>query len=306
MLFRGKRVRSVDKYLAPLAPNTKIRVVVEVAAINAPPLAAIGFSANPLPGETVLPASLGRVSEFNANGRHEPQKHLPKVSTYITTIEWSWEVWAGRGTETRTEFRDVFRDCYPRIFVPPPAAELSIVNDNGALLIVSEEIDYTATSRARILHIVNLMLELFGHCEARHANLQRIIPPAIRKVNWTMLPPGQYPWPQVQQHVRQVVGNLSPRYANPILGRMQVLVGHNPDQVYVGQGGYRAYIAYIFNSKNLAVLESIMLDNATYVFGQNWQQVSQLTKAEVLGNNLQQVRLIHGTGWQDRINQLLN
>jgi hypothetical protein len=269
-------------------------------------LSQVGFSANPQPGDTILPDDCGPISKFNAHGRHVPQKDQAKVRTYVTTIMWTWEQWAGRGqTETKSGLRDVYRMCYPTVFDPPPAAEITIVDENGSLLIVTEEIVYSNASEQRILHLANLMLELFGECEVRHANLQRILPPAIRRVNWQMLPPGQQPFPVVQQHVQSVIGNLSARYSAPILGRMQVLVAHNPDEIYFGQGGYRTYVAYIFRAKGLAVLESIMTDNATYVFGQNWQQVSQLTKAQVLTGGLHQARIVHNRNWQNQIQALL-
>ena len=99
-------------------------------------------------------------------------------------------------------------------------------------------------------------------------------------------PPGQYPWSRVQHHVTQILVDRSPRSANPIHHRLERLNSFNPNEIFVGQGGFRSYIAYVFVKKNLAVLESVMLDNATYVFGQNWQQVSRLTKAQVIQGDL--------------------
>jgi hypothetical protein len=53
------------------------------------------------------------------------------------------------------------------------------------------------------------------------------------------------------------------------------------------------------------VLESVRMDNAIYVFGLEWQGVSQLTKAQVLSNNYHQDRIIHAKGWKGRLARLL-
>ena len=306
MHIRQSRVNSVELVLRPLLPNTRFRVVATVADLPEWKLTATGFSVPPHPGDTLLPTAVGTVSGYNANGRYVARKDLPKEERYVTTVEWSWEEWAGRDrTETRTEDRPIHRECYQREFHPPPASELTIAELNGQLLIISEELAKTAAQEERIRHILNLFLELFGACEIRHADLQAIMPPNIRKVNWTLLPPGQYPWSRVQLHVTQMLEDKSPRFANPIHHRLEKLASFNPDEVYVGHGGFRSYVAYLFNAKGLAVLESIMLDNATYVFDRNWQQVSQMTKAQILQGNLQRDRLIHAANWNERIDGLL-
>ncbi len=306
MYIRQTRIKSVQRVLGPLLPNTCLRAVVAVAALPAGKLTAAGFSPNPQPGDTILPAAVGTVTDYNTNGRYVVRKDLPKEERYVTTVEWTWQEWAGPYDRvTRTEDRPVYRECYPRDFHPPPASELTIVDHDGQLLVVSEELTKTVAEENRIRHILNLFLELFGECEVRHANLQAITPPNIRKVNWTLLPPGQYPWSRVRQHVTRMLEDKAPRSANPIHHRLEKLASFDPDEVYVGEGGFRAYVAYIFNAKGRAVLESVMLDNATYVFDRDWQQVSQLTKAQILQDNLHLDRIIHAANWNHRIHKLL-
>ena len=305
MHLRQTRVRSVKRALAPLLPDTRFRVVVDSAALTAKKIRDAGFSENVQPGDTILPSAVGTVSEYNSNGRYVVRRDLPKEVRYITTIEWTWEEWDGPySTVTRTQDKPVYKECYQRDFHPPPASELTIVDDNGQFLIVSEELTKTANQEGQIFHILNLFLELFGECEVRHADLRAITPPNIRKVHWTLLPSGQYPWSRVRQHVNQMLKDKAPRSANPIHHRLEKLASLNPDEVYVGHGGFRSYVAYIFNVKELAVLESVMLDNATYIFNQDWQQVSQMTKAQILQDNLHLDRIIHAANWTNRIDKL--
>lgn len=306
MRSRQKQIRSVQKALAPLIPETRFRVVVAVAGVPARRICAAGFSAKPQPGDTILPTPVGSISKYNANGRYVVRKDLPKEYRYVMTIEWTWQQWNGpHSTVEQTEDRAIYKYCYQREFLEPPSSELLIADHNGQLLIISEELRKTLSETDRVRHVLNLFLELFGEYEIRHAGLQSIVPPNIHKVNWKLLPPGQYPWSRVRQHVTQVLENATPRYANPIYRRLEKIASFNPEEVYVGQGGFRSYVAYIFRSKTLAVLESVMLDNATYVFGQDWHEVSQMTKAEIIRGDLHLDRIIHAKNWAFRIDELL-
>ncbi len=306
MKIKQKRVKSINRVLNPLLPNTRFRVVVVTENLPEGKLIEIGFSESFRSGDSILPTAAGTVSDYNANGRYIIRRDLPKEVRYVTTIEWTWEEWDGPySTVTRTDDRDVYRECYQRDFHQPPAAELTIIDHNGQLLVVSEELTNIQTQGERSLHIINLFLELFGECEIRHTDLQTITPPNIRKVNWALLPPGKYPWSQLQNHVTQVLVKKTPRYANPIYRRLEKLASFNPEEVYVGKGGFRSYVAYLFKAKGITVLESIMLDNATYVFDENWQKVSQMTKAQILQDNLHLERIIHTKNWSSRIDELL-
>ena len=306
MYLKQKSIRSLKKVLGPLVPRTRFRVVAQVEDLSADALTRAGFDAHPQAGDTILPSVVGSTTRFNAEGREVVRKDLPKEERYITTVEWSWEEWAGRGsTETRTEDRAIFRPCYPRDFIEPPAAEISIVEHGGAQLVVSEELVNESAQEERIQHIINVFLELFGECEIRHANLQTLTPPNTRKVNWALLPPGQYPWSRVRGHVERILDDKDPRYANPVYRRLETIAAYNPDEVYVGHGGFRTYVAYVFRAKKIAILESVMLNNATYVFGQDWQRLSQMTKAEILRNDLQLDRIIHTNYWAGRISKIL-
>ena len=50
--------------------------------------------------------------------------------------------------------------------------------------------------------------------------------------------------------------------------------------------------------------ESIHIDNATYIFDDDWEELSQLTKAEILDNNYQKDRIIHRKNWYKDIKKL--
>lgn len=49
-----------------------------------------------------------------------------------------------------------------------------------------------------------------------------------------------------------------------------------------------------------------MYGNATYIFENDWEQFSRLTKAEIIQNNLEKGRIEHRSGWENEINKILS
>lgn len=304
MQIKKKFILSIDNYISHLLPGDSIRIVVEEEVTHN--LSSIGFSSPPVDGETVLPAVRGNVSKFNAEGRYITRKDLPKELRYINTVEWTWEQWDGYGqTKTVTEERDIYRNCYQREFLPPPSEELTWVRSDGSPLIISREFSVEDISKDSFKHLINLFLELFGECEIRRADLSGFIPYKVSKVNWHFLPPGKYPWDRVLSHTKSLLKKKDPRYSKVILGRQHFIMKYQPDEIFVGNGGFRAYMAYVFKEKEIVVLESVLTDNATYIFGKDWEDVAILTKAEVLSGGLHRERIIHSKGWRKRIKKLL-
>ena len=129
--------------------------------------------------------------------------------------------------------------------------------------------------------------------------------PTVHNVSWSFLPPGQYPWSRVHQHITEILETRDPHESAAVRSRLDTLASYSPDEIYIGKQGFRSYVAYIFKTKDLAVLESIKLDNATYVFDLDWQQLSQMTKAQILQSKLHRQRIIHTQSWEDRIRRLL-
>lgn len=303
MHIEQTRVMSGDRILQAVPPGTAFRVVVRVDGISASRLEQAGYRSEFVAGDSFLPTVVGPRTRFNAHGRFHLRRDLPLESRYINTIEWTYEQWNGKGsTQTITEFKDIYRDCYQRDLEAPPAEELIIVSTGVDLLLISRELIPGTDSSDQIGHIVNVFLELFGSCEIRMADLAHLLTtPQVRRVNWTMLPPGNHPWPAVEQHTKEVLNGRASRTLNPILFRLRKLEGKGPAEIYVGNGGFRGYLAYVFPSKGVAILECINLGNATYVFNMDWPRTSQLSKAEVLAGDLHRDRIIHSEGWDAKV-----
>lgn len=301
MIISKKRIRNLDNYIS----NYDDRNIVIIKEIDST-ITDIGFSQSFDNGEKVLPKAKGPISRFNANGKEVIRKDLPKETCY-RQIMWSWKQYEGRGsTVERTELREIPYLRYPRDFIPAPSCELKIATrTDNTKLICSEEIQCSAGNKDKILHIINLFLELFGFCEIVDENLDSLITTNIHSLNWNVLPQGNYPWSRLSPLVMTVVGNRNGRNAAVIEKRFEHINGKSPDFVAVGNGGFFGYVIFGFTAKGLYVLESVATNNATYILSDNWQVISSLTKAEILNNSLHTARVIHRSDWFTQMDQLL-
>ena len=301
MLIQRTRIRQINHYLGGLIPQTVFRVVADLSHVTAARLDKSGFKSLAV-GDTLLPAIVGRVSKYNAEGRFETHRDQPKISRFVGRREWTRQEWAGPGqTKTVTEETDIYRDCYPRTLHPAPGVELTVADHTGQLYAVSPSLTWNGAPAEEALHVINLFLEVFGEAEIRHNNLQAFTPPNTVRVNWSMLPPGTHSIATIASHVQALVSGRAPTFRGPIMSRLSFMASRNPNPVYIGHGGFASYVAYVFAEKGKVVLESIYPENATYVFNSNWQSIAQMTKQQVLSGHHHVARIFHTGNWQQKI-----
>jgi hypothetical protein len=81
----------------------------------------IGFDGMPVEGDSILPASSGPATFFNAHGKEIVRRDLP-METRSRMINTSWQDWHGQ-THYGVQTRDY--DAYPRDLIPPPGEFLT-------------------------------------------------------------------------------------------------------------------------------------------------------------------------------------
>ncbi len=307
MIITKSRIVHIRQYLSHLPAGASFRIVVALDDEKFSRLPSLGFAASPQVGDTVLPKPMGTVSRFNSEGRWVIRRDLPKELRYVRTVHWRWQQWtSGGGSEEHEDFCDLYRKCFQREFVAPPSVELTYNEKDGVRLIVVPEMQNDERYDEPNKHVVNLLLELFGTCELVAADLTRIAPVALRKVNWRLLPPGKYPWDRLEEAIDDAIARISEGARRVIWDRQITLQKFGPDEIFIGEGGYSDYIAYIFQKRGFVVLESIRHGNAIYVFGSDWQRVSRLTKAEVLSKHFHLVRIVHTKGWKRKLAEMFD
>lgn len=304
MKIRKKRIRSLGSNLTFVEPGEAITPSFNVTDATRAKLAVLGLD-DLIPGTTVLPKAVGPVSRFNAEGKALVLRHLSKETMY-RQVEWHRVEFHGKERIDVYEIRDVPYERYPREFVPPPSIELSVAaNADGQLYIVGNEQIYSPENEANLRHEINLVLELFGECEILKSDLTAFVPSTAKRLNWEILPKGKLPWERISAAVKPAVERARKGNRPAIWARIKTLNDHQPDFHAVGRAGFNGYIVFGFVKLGIYVLESKNYGNATYVFKSDWETLSQMTKAEVLNQDLHHARLVHRSNWPWQLRRLL-
>jgi hypothetical protein len=298
MQIKGKSIRSLTKYLPQIGDGKPFRVGISVKG-NEARLEALGFPKNLEAGTSILPAVVGRISKFNSQGRDIVRKDRPKI-TKSRMIHTSWNDWHGY-PHSGIQYRDY--KVYPKEHINGPEEEITLLKRNAELIAVSEEMTIKSEDDSRALHVVNLFLECFGECELFDKDIAPIV--KVRKVHWQLLPPGEYPWAKVKDHIQTATARLGDTERPVVEHRIEHITRHKPDLVAIGTGGFDGYFVFGFTKKKLFVLESTHLDNATYVMKADWQNVSRLSKSEIIAGQLHHDRLVHNRRWSQGLHSVL-
>lgn len=308
MKVTKKRIRSVANNFPFLQEGATVLFGVKDLASRQERLLQIGFSASPAPGDSVLPRVVGSVSRYNAEGRYVRQQPLEK-ETVTRMIEWTWTERHGQSEVEQSDFKYVPYERYKRVFLPPPGVEVTIAADPTAEgnMLVTPALLYTGpASDIQLLHHVNLILELFGECDVMTESLENIVPPEVRRLNWHVLPAGKREWSALQRDLEPLVERQKPGNQGVIRRRFEYVNSFAPAFVAIGQAGFSGYVVFGFPRKGLYVLESVQTNNATYIFEQDWEALSRMTKTEILTQHLQRERVFHTNGWTEQIARILH
>lgn len=306
MILTGRRIRSIARRLGPIAEGQRIMIGLNELDRFDDKLRCIGFTPESADGDTLLPPVLfGPVSRYNAEGRDIVHRDQPMETAY-RQVEWHWKEFHGPYDRVeRSDIVDVPYQRYPRTFDPPPSVEMTITSDaKGNRLVVTPELVFEPANHSRIKHAVNLFLEIFGECNVMDRNLQSVYHAPVRRLHWRVLPEGRMPWASLSRALDPIVQRQPDGNQPVIRHRLQAVNAHKPEFVAVGQGGFDGYVIFAFPDLNMYILECVHYGNATYVFNDDWERLSQMTKAEILDNSLQQDRLIHRENWRQHLDAL--
>lgn len=292
------RIRNIDSYLIGIHDNESFYIVKKASEIGLNKLSLHGFSIPLISGEQILPRTLGAISRLNANGSFIKLKDLPMETKYREGYIKDWH--------GDYHFVDIPYNRYQREEIPAPSIELKIIDISGDLYVVSPLLHKNNLNATNIKHVINLFLELFGSCEVFNENWAPAISsiPTTR-VNWRILPEGEYPWTRLAQLAGDLSSNRTGR-AKIQEHNIDTILLFRPSELVYGAGGFRGYLVFKFPSKNLFVMENVIYGNATYVFENDWEQFSQLTKAEIIQNSLVMRRIEHRSGWESEIRSILS
>jgi hypothetical protein len=305
-IIRQKRVRKLETHLANISSGTTLVFGLSDISNYKIRLLELGFSASCIVGESVLPKISGRISHFNANGKEKIRRDLPKETVYHMR-EHTYKEWHGNEQVEQTKPIDMPYERYPRDFIPPPSVEVALLQSTDCVALVTEKIVYDPSNTDRIIHTINLLLELFGECHILDEAFSQLTFPALNRLNWQILPPGEYPWERLEETLRPIAEQAKNSVQRAFLEiRLKIISEYQPDKIVTGKAGYLGYIVFGFTKANLYIFENANYGNATYVFGEDWEELSRKTKGEIINSDSHIKRFVHTTKWTDEIRIFLN
>ena len=149
---------------------------------------------------------------------------------------------------------------------------------------------------------LRLLSEAVGDAHVYDADLSDEEFAGIQHVDWEMLPAGSSD--RVLAHLASRK-TADPARLEVAADRLRVLDRLGHDGFIVGKGKFARYFGARFGER-LVALENLEYGNALYVFEENWEQLSQLSRTELIKRRDPSVhRVPHLPGWQSVIRKLV-
>lgn len=298
MKVNKKRINNIEKYMGKIEDGKNINLFYQIGKEDKK-VVKCGFSDKQIIGEEILPKIIGPITNFNSHGKFEvikEEKEERIIERPYHVIDWHGQDHYGIAYDPR--------QCYKRKFIAPPGIELRIIEKDNKKCISTQTITKKVENYLLIKHQINLFLELFEECEILEETESLFDKVKVKKLNWTVLPKGKYPWERLQPYVRMIINTMPKTTQYIVEENIKEISSYKPDFVAIGEGGFNGYLVYGFEDKDFVILESNEIGNATYILDNDWKEISKLTKAQILNNRLQKGRIIHTKGWKEDISTL--
>lgn len=302
MKIKGKSIRNLNRVLKAAGDLKEVNLAYKVDGKDSRIWESLGFRSSLVVGHYLIPSVLGKITSFNARGTEVVRKDLPKQPESVTFFGSSrdWHGGIHSGIRTRTVQK------YPREFVPAPSEAFYVSQIDEELYLTTSVMSLVDEDEVRNLHVCNLMLECFGEFEIYNSEKGTLVGPKLKRVQWEILPKGEYPWSKSKPIIDAATSSIDKKAKEVVDYRMKTIAKYNPDFLATGQGGFNGYFVYGFENIGVYVLESVYLDNATYLFDDEWEAFSQLTKSEIINGGLAKARIVHDRKWSATIRNELS
>lgn len=251
--------------------------------------------------ESVLPYyRVGRYSNYNVNGRTIIRKDLPEVNKKYSADVPNFGDWS-KGSHEMTWDRLVYQKEH---WLPQDLNILvELLEEDEESVVFKFELDINISKRdeeieIQLLFHCNLLQENCGDCNLFPAHSSNADYIATLYVSWELLPPGN-----LENNINFLVektGNRSSEFREKVMDRMQFFESLNPKNYISGSNRFSQYFGALF-SDTLVLLENVRYGNAIYIFYEDWQSLSKLSRTEILSGNYRFARVRHHGNWKRRV-----
>lgn len=257
--------------------------------------------------ENLQPDKLsGIYARRNRNGIVWVLKHLPKITK---TYSFESPNFGDPDKGYHTTYWD--RKIYQRQLEPPRDWEVSlsiISQDEDSFRIkiaINSIIDRQHPDfRKDLFFAINLLQEQCHDCHVFDAAITDEDLAQVTTVGWEIFPPGTMD--RTFSAITRRLRNPSPERQHEIQKRANVLNRLHPTEYIVGSGMNSRYFGAKFG-ENIVVFENIDYGNALYILFDNWEEISQMSRIDILKRHEKDfIRIIHKDGWEKALKRHLN
>lgn len=126
----------------------------------------------------------------------------------------------------------------------------------------------------------------------------------ISSVGWEIFPPGTLD--RTLSEITHRLRDPTPKHLREIQMRAKVLDHLHPTEYILGSGMNSRYFGAKFG-ENVVVFENVDYGNALYILFDNWQEISQMSRVDILKRHEHDyIRIIHKPGWEKALRRQLN
>ncbi|MGI6360256.1 MAG: hypothetical protein ACOX02_04390 [Acholeplasmatales bacterium] len=221
-----------------------------------------------------------------------------EMEEYQVEINWRRTDWHGN-EHTGVSFYT--RERYKRYYTTPNLVRLSKTKIDGDVYVISEKLLKSDVNNDLICFYINLFNDLFDDFIILDKDIS-IIVPITNKVDWEIVAPGN-----LIKEIERIYTGQTTKKRTRSLSYIKHLQDSNPTTITIGMQEYNGYIAFNYENNKYTIVESMLPDNATYIFNKDeWEELSKLTKQELIDDSKYVERIIHfEKSWFDSVNKYL-
>jgi hypothetical protein len=255
-------------------------------------------------GELVCPEILypenlsGIYARRNRNGIVWVLKNLPKITKTYSFDSPNFGD-PDKGYHTTTWSRKV----YQRRLEPPRDWDvaLTVINQDEKHVRIKVAINAILDRnhpdfRNDLFFAINLLQEQCRDCHVFDAAVTDEELARVTTVGWEIFPPGTMD--RTLSEITKRLHNPTPERKCEIQKRTNVLDRLHPTEYILGRGMNSRYFGAKFG-ENIVVFENLDYGNAIYILFDNWQEISQMSRVDILKRHERDfIRIFHKKGWE--------
>lgn len=249
----------------------------------------------------------GRYSRYNLYGQEKVYRNEPMLSKTYSVQAPDYGDWS-KGSHEVSWSRDVYR----RGFLGPKYLELTIdflglddKNNHVFKFTVDDVLNIKLPDFwDNLLFDLNLLQENAGNhgIYSTDADLNEFLKSLY--VSWEILPPGE-----IEENITRILTGIKstdPKLRQRITDRYKFLISLKPQNIIQGTSRFQRYFGAKF-ADDLVIFENVEYGNAIYVMFDNWEELSQRSRTELLTSEDQNfIRIRHTMTWKLVLKAILN